>query len=390
MSLHRRLAAHAPGPAPAVDAGATARAPGGGEGRPYTRPTMEHPIEAERGSARLDEHYAEAKQLVSYGANQLRAQTERYRELYAATLALWHRQRDELETMNAGAAIGTADEERRIALQRSIDATAAELGRRQLELAKLELVVKQLERTWLFLQRGDSSLVPEPQGTEPPTDLQMRIIEAQEAERQRLAQEIHDGPAQALTNAIFQVEYIERLLDNDPGAARAEIRYLRDLLRRELGDVRTFITQLRPPLLDEIGLYGAIRDLAASLATATGAVVDVQLDAPPEQLGDMGQTVVLRIVQEALQNIRRHAGAQHVRISTHVRPEDGDDWVLEIRDDGRGFDPAQVNAPRGQRSYGLRFMRERAGLIGAQLQVDTRPSGGTHICVTIPDGAERR
>ena len=91
-----------------------------------------------------------------------------------------------------------------------------ELGDRQAELTKLELAQHTLERTWLFLERGDVTLVTEAGG--PPTsgDIAMRIVEAQEAERSRLAQEIHDGPAQALTNAIFQVEYIERVIDHRP------------------------------------------------------------------------------------------------------------------------------------------------------------------------------
>ena len=88
----------------------------------------------------------------------------------------------------------------------------------------------------------------------------MRIVEAQEAERSRLAQEVHDGPAQALSNAIFQVEYIERVIDHDAGSPGRSCGFLRELLRRELGDVRTFISQLRPPVLDELGLDGAITD----------------------------------------------------------------------------------------------------------------------------------
>jgi len=321
---------------------------------------MERELSAEPGERRLEEQYEEARRLTGAAAAQLRATVYRYRELYATTR----------------------------------DGTPGQTGHesRRADLARLELAAAHLERTRHFLDDGDNSLVP---GVDPelPKDVQVRVVEAQEAERQRLAQEVHDGPAQALTNAIFQVEYIERLQDRDPTAARGEMRFLRDRLRRELADVRTFITQLRPPLLDEIGLYGAMRDLADGLADATGAEVDVDLAAPPEVLGDTQQTVILRIVQEALQNIRRHAHARHVRIVTGLGEADGAtgrDWILEIIDDGRGFDPAQAATSRGSRSFGLRFMRERADLIGARLLIDSRPDGGTRIRVVLPGGTERR
>ena len=343
---------------------------------------------AEHSGARLDQLYAEAKQLVSYGANQLRAIATRYREAYADVLATARLQREELEALSHGPA-DPGNEARRATLQQSLGTTTAELGERQLEQAKLELVITHLERAWLFLQQGDGSLVGDGTAGETSTDVRMRIIEAQDSERQRLAQEVHDGPAQALTNAIFQVEYIDRMLERDPAAARSEIRYLRDLLRRELGDIRAFITQLRPPLLDEIGLYGAIRDQAGALQAATGVDVDLLLAAPPERLGDTQQTAVLRIVQEALQNVRRHAGAHHVRISTRgVDGADGE-WVLEIIDDGRGFDPGVVREG-ANRSFGLRFMRERAELIGARLELQSNPSAGARVCVTIPAGTDRR
>src|SRR3970040_145439 len=96
-------------------------------------------------------------------------------------------------------------------------------------------------------------------------DVRIRIVQAQEAERSRIAQEVHDGPAQALTNAIFQVEYIERLLDPHAGPARNELCYLGQLLRRELGDVRSFISQLRPRVLDQLGLEGSLREIAENL-----------------------------------------------------------------------------------------------------------------------------
>jgi two-component system sensor histidine kinase DegS len=213
-----------------------------------------------------------------------------------------------------------------------------------------------------------------------PSDLQTSILAAQEAERSRLAQEIHDGPAQALSNAIFQVEHIERLIESDLPLARTELRYLRDLLRRELGDVRSFISQLRPPLLEQLGLDGAIADTVEHMLALTGLDIRLDLAAPADGLGDSQQTVALRVTQEALQNVRKHAFANSVMVATK---RDDDDWVLEVRDDGRGFDIGAV-AARGRRNFGLEFMRERAELIGARFDVRSRPDGGTVVRLTIP------
>jgi two-component system sensor histidine kinase DegS len=210
----------------------------------------------------------------------------------------------------------------------------------------------------------------------------MRIVEAREAERTRLAQEVHDGPAQALSNAIFGVEYIEKILERDRAGARMELRFLRERLRRELGDVRAFISQLRPPILDEVGLDGAMRDAAETLAALTGVDVEVDLAAPVTDLGDGEQVVVLRILQEALQNVRKHAAARHVRLATCAT--DGL-WTLEVRDDGRGFDPEAVGGP-GRRTFGLQFMRERAELVRARFEVRSRPASGTVVVLEIPLG----
>ena len=242
-----------------------------------------------------------------------------------------------------------------------------------------------LERTRRFLERGDRSLLADVLEQDGMADARMLIVEAREAERRRLAQEVHDGPAQALGNAIFQVEHIDRLLDQDPRLARAELRFLRDLLRRELGDVRSFISQLRPPVLDSLGLDGAITDATESLAALTGLPIDVRLEAPADGLDASQQTVVLRIVQEALQNVRKHAGATTVRVASRLET---DAWVAEIIDDGRGFDP-EATVDRGRRSFGLEFMRERAELIGARFEVRSRPDGGTVVRLAIPLGGEK-
>ena len=208
----------------------------------------------------------------------------------------------------------------------------------------------------------------------------MRIVEAQEAERSRLAQEVHDGPAQALSNAIFQVEYIDRIFESEPALARVELGFLRGLLRRELGDVRSFIVQLRPPVLVELGLDGSLRDAVETQAALSGLAINTDLAAPSDGLTEAAQTVVLRIAQEALQNVRKHAGATNVLVATRL---DGTVWVLEVRDDGRGFDTGAV-AARGRRNFGLQFMRERAELIGARFEVQSRPEAGTVVRLAIP------
>jgi signal transduction histidine kinase len=368
---------------------------------PYTPKPME-PARAgtDVRDSRFDGLHAEAKAAVGYSANTLRSVRERYREAYAESLGHWQALRDELDTDDrapldgyhatstapvdraADAAEAGADDARRRALRGDVDVLTEDLGEHQAELGKLELAERTLERTWLFLERGDATLLTEVGGPTTADETQMRIVEAQEAERSRLAQEIHDGPAQALSNTIFQVEYIERVIDSDPLLARTELRFLRELLRRELGDVRAFISQLRPPMLDELGLDGAITDSVEHMRTLTGLEISLELKAPTDVLTDGQRTTALRVAQEALQNVRKHAAASNVVVATRL---EDDDWSLEVRDDGRGFDIGAV-AARGRRNFGLQFMRERAELIGARFDVRSRPDGGTVVRLAIPTG----
>jgi two-component system sensor histidine kinase DegS len=345
------------------------------------------------GTGRFDSLYAEAKSALGHAANTLRALTERYREAYHADLAAWHAEHDELDGAELEALAASSGDGTRPGalgdpgeLRRTVALGASQLGERGTELSRLELAVRGLERTWLFLERGDASLQGDPSAPDLPDDLRMRLVEAREAERVRLAQEVHDGPAQALVNAIFQADYIERVLDTDPGSVRSELRFLRERLRRELDDVRAFMSHLRPPLLTELGLNGSIEDGVATMRALTGATIETDLAAPVDQLSDEGQVVVLRVIQEALQNVRRHAEARLVRVRTHL---DDRAWTLEVVDDGRGFDVDEV-VSRGRRNFGLQFMRDRAELIGARFEVRSRPSEGTVVWLAIPVGTVRR
>ena len=235
----------------------------------------------ERSDGHFDGLHAEAKAALGHSANSLRTVTERYREAHNAEQERWQSLRRELDALEGGEHDG-----RLRGLRGEMELLTAEVELHRTELARLNLAQRSLENAWLFLERGDRSLVADPSATTTPEDIQMRIVEAQEAERTRLAQEVHDGPAQALTNAIFQVEYIERLLDQNPAMAPTELRFLRQLLRRELGDVRSFISQLRPPLLDQLGLDGAIRDTAETMTALTGLVIEMNLAGSGEPLSD--------------------------------------------------------------------------------------------------------
>ncbi len=139
----------------------------------------------------------------------------------------------------------------------------------------------------------------------------------------------------------------------------------------------------KPPPVDDPGLDAAIGEAVDHLKALAGMTASVDLAAPTGVLSNGQRTVALRIAQEALQNVRKHAGARNVNVTT--RQEDGT-WVLEVRDDGRGFDVGTV-AARGRRNFGLQFMRERAELIGAQLDVRSRPEGGTVVRLAIQSGA---
>ena len=353
--------------------------------------------------ARFDALLAESQAAVTAAANTLRSVRTKFREAYLEELNRWESLRDEVDERSsdklkadgvaadaadaadtAGEANGTrpsrddgTGDARANAMRRELSVLGIEVGRQRAELGRIDVTLKSLENAWLFLERGDVSLEGDSTGG---ADVQMRIVQAQEAERSRLAQEVHDGPAQALSNAIFQVEYIERVVEDDSRLAKTELRFLRELLRRELGDVRSFISQLRPPLLVELGLDGAIREAADRMSDLVGIPVTLDLAASAEHLSDAAQTVVLRVVQEALQNVRKHAEASHVAVRSLV---EGTDFVLEIRDDGRGFDVPTV-ALRGRRNFGLQFMRERGELIGARFEVRSRPDGGTVVRLAIP------
>ncbi|HEX5451131.1 MAG TPA: histidine kinase, partial [Candidatus Limnocylindrales bacterium] len=234
----------------------------------------------------------EAQAAVSTSANALRDIRERYRSAHQADVI-------ELEVLSAEVA---RNGNGRSGHKRDEAIASASLGEERSGLDRLDLALRSLEDAWVLLEPSDQTLrAGSPAAGASDTDLQMRILEAQEAERGRLAREVHDGPAQALSNAIFQVEVVERLLDRDERLARQELASLREILTRELRGVRAYLSQLRPPLLADLGLGGAIREAAGQIGSVLGVSVSVEVETEADDLPDSTQVVILRIVQEALQ-----------------------------------------------------------------------------------------
>jgi two-component system sensor histidine kinase DegS len=219
----------------------------------------------------------------------------------------------------------------------------------------------------------------------------MALLSAHEEERSRLAEELHDGPAQVFANAIFQTQLVERAVKEEPAAVTAELTSLRTMLERELDTLRAYINQLRPSLGEALGLDEALRDSAMAITQRAGLPIELRLEASGAHLHAAARTVVLRVAQEALRNIVKHAAASRawVRTSEDNAPGGGRRWLLEVGDDGRGFDYETVAANPNRRHFGLRFMRERAELLGSSLAIESHHAAGTVVRLTIALEAER-
>jgi len=199
-------------------------------------------------------------------------------------------------------------------------------------------------------------------------------------ERNRLARDLHDTLAHTLSALTVQLEALRTLLANDPaatqGAAREAVEDLVGQARRGLDESRKAIQALRTDRVDTVGLVGALRDMLQSFQARTGVQARLSVAGQSPDLTTTEAQTLFRIAEEALTNVERHAAAQQVE----VRLACGSDRLdLVIRDDGVGFDPAVIDASR----YGLTGMQERAGIIGATLEVDSHPGGGTELWCTL-------
>ncbi len=199
------------------------------------------------------------------------------------------------------------------------------------------------------------------------------VLAAQEAERLRIAQELHDQVGQTLTAVLLQLSRIHARV---PAALRSDVDEVQDAARASLEDVQRIAIELRPEALDDLGLSSALEALADSFGKRSGLRVSrrIQTDLPP--ISRETELVVYRVAQEALTNVARHAGTDRAELKLNTA---AGRLTLAVSDRGRGLRDGQAEGT------GMRGMRERATLIGARLRIDRDPSGGgTRLRLEVP------
>jgi two-component system sensor histidine kinase DegS len=204
------------------------------------------------------------------------------------------------------------------------------------------------------------------------------LVNAQETERQRLSRQMHDGPAQALSNFILQTEIAMRLFDVDAAQAKDELNNLKSSAMGTFQKVRNFIFELRPMMLDDLGLVPTVRRYADAFKEQTSLDVNVTITGNERRLEPYLEVMMFRALQELLGNAARHSQATQVKVMLDM----GEERVrVSVDDNGRGFDPEIIQQGN---SLGLKLIRERAEMLGGNFDVDSSVGRGTRITFAVP------
>ena len=251
------------------------------------------------------------------------------------------------------------------------------------QLEKLQNEKTHLERFKSTLERarvsaGAGSAVTSASGSRGPLANVEMLVNAQETERQRLSRQMHDGPAQALSNFILQTEIAMRLMDVDAGQARDELNSLKASAMGTFQKVRNFIFELRPMMLDDLGLAPTVRRYADAFKEQAGLDINVTITGHERRLEPYLEVMLFRAIQELLGNAARHSQASLVKVVVDL----GEDRVrVSVDDNGRGFDSDSLQQTN---SLGLKLIRERTEMLGGSFEIDSAVGKGTRILFAVP------
>ncbi len=213
-------------------------------------------------------------------------------------------------------------------------------------------------------------------------ELLRKIMSVQEEERKRIARELHDEVSQSLTGSAFRAEAVLSRLPEDAVEIKCSLEEIRDLAIRTLDEIHRVVYQLRPSLLDDLGLVAAVQWLADYYLEEAGIKVLFETVGSERSLSAEAEITLFRITQEAITNIVKHAGAESVSIAV----EFGDNSAaVHIEDDGHGFSVEDMTGPlQMDRGLGLLGMKERAELLDGYLKIEAFPDKGTKVSVEVP------
>jgi two-component system sensor histidine kinase DegS len=215
-------------------------------------------------------------------------------------------------------------------------------------------------------------------GTSGAADTVEMIIRAQEAERQRLSRQMHDGPAQALSNFILQTEIAARLFDIDQAKAKEELSNLKAAASATFQKVRDFIFELRPMMLDDLGLAPTLNRYIEALKSQSSIDFRMTTSGMEARLEPYIEVMIFRSIQELLGNAIRHSQASQVKIQLEAR--DGEVKV-SVDDNGKGFNVESLGETSGM---GLKVIRDRVDMIGGEMDIDSVPGQGTRVTFSMP------
>jgi two-component system sensor histidine kinase DegS len=255
----------------------------------------------------------------------------------------------------------------------AVDERFRDVSARLMDLRSEQEVLRSVYRS---LDDLAAAVAPQPDSTRV-RSASRQVFQIIEEERMRIARDMHDGPAQSMANLVLQAEILERLIQRDPQLVVKELADFKDGVRAVLEDTRRLIFDLRPMSLDDLGLVPTLRKFVKEFGDK--AAVNAQLRVTGEEVRLPGsfEPTIYRIVQEALNNARKHAKASNVEVLISFQP---DGVAAAVRDDGVGMDVAAVEARiDGGANLGLISMRERAKLEKGTLEIRSEPGKGTEV-----------
>ena len=207
-----------------------------------------------------------------------------------------------------------------------------------------------------------------------------QIIDAQEEERRKISRQIHDGPAQSLSNFILQTEIAMRLFDTDQDKAREELNNLKASANSTFSKIRDYIFDLRPMMLDDLGIVPTIRRYSEAFKEKTGLELNVVVTGTERRLEAHREVLIFRSVQALLQNVRDYAQATQVKIMVDL---DDTQVRATVEDNGKGFDVEVVMEEEGA-AHGLRVNKDRLEQVGGSFEIESQLGEGTTVTFSVP------